>query len=87
MRWKSNIRQFLNRISVQLTKIPSSLLINIEKTLNRLITKFYGVNVIAAELRLSKTGSRSFNEKQCQQMQEKFGKLNLGEVFVSFTVN
>ena len=44
----------------------TSSLIKIEKTLNRPITKFYNsddVNVIAAELRLTKTRPTSFNKK------------------------
>ena len=47
-------------------KIHTSSLIKIEKTLNRLITKFYNsddVNVIAAELRLTKMRPTSFNKK------------------------
>ena len=50
----------------QFARIDASSLIKIEKTLNRLITKFYNsddVNVIAAELRLTKTRPTSFNKK------------------------
>ena len=52
---------------MQLARIHTSLLIKIEKTLNRPITKFYNgddVNVIATEIRLTKTRSTSFNRKQ-----------------------
>ena len=48
---------------VQFARIHTSSLINIEKILNRLITKFYNSddeNVIATELRLTKTRSTSF---------------------------
>ena len=54
-------------VTSQFTRIHTSSLINIEKILNRPITKFYngdGVNVIAAELRLTKTRPTSFYEKQ-----------------------
>ena len=50
----------------QFTKIHTSSPIDIEKILNRTITKFYNsddVNVIAPELRLTKTGSTSFYKK------------------------
>ena len=50
----------------QFTRIHTSSLINIEKILNRPITKFYNsddVNVIAAELRLTKTRPTSFYKK------------------------
>ena len=50
----------------QFPRIHTSLLIKIEKTLNRPITKFYNgddVNVIAAELLLPKTRPTSFNKK------------------------
>ena len=51
---------------IQFARIHTSSLIKIEKTLNRPITKFYNgddVNVIAAELRLTKTRPTSFNKK------------------------
>ena len=51
---------------VQSARIHTSSLINIEKILNRPITKFYNsddVNVIAAELRLTKTRLTSFYKK------------------------
>ena len=47
-------------------RIHASSLINIEKILNIPITKFYNgddVNVIAAELRLTKTRATSFYKK------------------------
>ena len=49
-----------------LLRVHTSSLINIGKTLNRPITKFYNsddVNVIAAELRLTKTRPTSFCKK------------------------
>ena len=61
----------------QFARIHTSSLNNIEKILNRPISKFYNsrdVNVIAAELRLSKTRPTSFYKKhnlyknQCQQI-------------------
>ena len=51
---------------VQFARIHTSSLINIEKFLNRPITKFYNgddVNVIVAELRLIKTRLTSFHKK------------------------
>ena len=51
---------------VQSARIHTSSLINIEKILNRPITKFYttdDVNVIAEELRLTKTRPTSFYKK------------------------
>ena len=57
---------FLANFILQFARIHTSSLINIEKTLNRPITKFYNgddVNVIAAELRLTKTRPTSFNKK------------------------
>ena len=51
---------------VQSARIHTSSLINIEKILNRPITKFYNsddVNMIAAELRLTKTRPTSFYKK------------------------
>ena len=48
---------------IQFARIHTSSLINIEKILNRPITKFYNsddVNVIAAELRLTKMRPTSF---------------------------
>ena len=51
---------------VQFARIHTGSLIKIEKTLNRPIIKFYNsddVNVIAAELRLTKTRPTSFNKK------------------------
>ena len=53
-------------LRIQFTRIHTSSLINIEKILNRPITKFYNsddVNVIAAELRLTKMRSTSFYKK------------------------
>ena len=50
----------------QFARIHTSSLIKIEKTLNRPITKFYNdddVNVIVAELQLTKTRPTSFNKK------------------------
>ena len=52
--------------TIQFARIHTSSLIKIEKTLNRPIAKFYNsddVNVTAAELRLTKTRSTSFNKK------------------------
>ena len=52
--------------TIQFARIHTSLLINTEKILNRPITKFYksdDVNVIAAELRLTKTRPISFYMK------------------------
>ena len=52
---------------VQFARIHISSLINIEKILNRPITKFCNgddVNVIAAELRLTKTRPTSFDKKR-----------------------
>ena len=52
---------------VQFVRIHTSSLINIDKILNRLITKFYNdddVNMIAAELRLTKMRSIPFYKKQ-----------------------
>ena len=51
----------------QFARIHTSSLNNIEKVLNRPITKFYNsdnVNVIAAELRLAKTRPISFYKKR-----------------------
>ena len=51
---------------MQFARIHTSSLMKIEKTLNRPITKFYNdddVNVIVAELRLTKTRPTSFNKK------------------------
>ena len=56
---------FMN-VATHLAKIHVSSHINIKKILNRPITKFYnsdGVNVIAAELRLTKTSPTSFYKK------------------------
>ena len=53
--------------TVQFATKHTSSLINIEKILNRPITKFYNgddVNMIAAELRLTKTRTTSFDKKQ-----------------------
>ena len=50
----------------QFVRIHTNSLINIEKTLNRPIPKFYNgddVNAIAAELRLTKTRTPSFYSK------------------------
>ena len=49
--------------SIQFARIHTSSLINIEKILNRSITKFYNsddLNLIAAELWLTKTRPTSF---------------------------
>ena len=51
---------------MQFARIHTSSLIKIEKTLNRPITKFYNsddINMIGAELRLTKTLPTSFNKK------------------------
>ena len=59
----------------QLARIHTRSLINIEKILNRLIAKFYNsddVNVIAAELRLTKTRRTSFYKKQYRRMEIRF---------------
>ena len=56
----------MTNIIKQFARIHTRSLIKIEKTLNRPITKFYNsddVNVIAAELRLTKTRPTSFNKK------------------------
>ena len=58
-------RQFA-RSKRQLARIHTSSLTNIEKIFNRPITKFYNsdyVNVIAAELRVTKTRPTSFYKK------------------------
>ena len=50
----------------QFARIHTSSLVKTEKTLNKPITKFYNgddVNVIAAELRLTKTRPTSFSKK------------------------
>ena len=50
----------------QFTRIHTSSLIKIKKTLNKPITKFYNgddVNVIPEELRLTKTRPTYFNKK------------------------
>ena len=55
--------------SIQFARIHTSSLISIENTLNIPITKFYNVadvHVIAAELRLTKTGTKFFYKKKCQ---------------------
>ena len=52
---------------IQFARIHTSSLIKIEKTLNKPITKFYhgdDVNVIAAELGLTKMRPTSFNKKR-----------------------
>ena len=54
-------------IILQFLRINPSSLINIEKNLNRLVPKFCNsddVNVIAVELRLTKTRPTSFYKKQ-----------------------
>ena len=53
-------------LASQFARIHKSSLINFEKILNRSITKFYNsgdVNVVAAELRLTKMRPSSFYEK------------------------
>ena len=55
-----------HRLMLQFARIHASSLINIEKILNRPITKFYNrddVNLIAVELHLSKTRPTSFYKK------------------------
>ena len=55
-----------NKLQIQFMRIHTSSIINIEKILNRPITKFYNgddVNKIAAELRLTKLRSTSFYKK------------------------
>ena len=68
----SNISQsscfntLFKRKTNQFTRIHTNSLINIEKILNRPVTKFYNrddVNMIAAELQLTKTRSTSFYKK------------------------
>ena len=77
----SNFGDSKTRGTIQFARIHTSLLINIEKILNRPITKFYNsddVNVIAAELRLTRTRPISFymkhnlSKKQWEQMYMKF---------------
>ena len=61
----------ISLLSIQFGRIHTSSLINVEKILNRPITKFYNrddVNVIAVELRLTKTRQTSFYKKQFQQI-------------------
>ena len=53
-------------LKIQFARIHTSSLTNIEKILNRPITKFYNgddVNVIAVELRLTRTRPSSFDKK------------------------
>ena len=66
-----------HQVTYSVCENPYKLTYQIEKTLNRPITKLYNandVNVIAAELRLTKTRPTSFNKKhifckkQCQRM-------------------
>ena len=68
--------QFIKITKWQFARIHTSSLINIEKILNRAITKFYNgddVNVIAAELRLTKTRLTSFHKKNaCSQAAIRF---------------
>ena len=55
------------KVSLQFARIHTSSLINTEKILNRPITEFYNgddVNMIAAELCLTKTRPTSFDKKQ-----------------------
>ena len=57
---------YLCSVAFTVWKIHTSSLINVEKILNRTITKFYNrddVNVIVAELRLTKTRPTSFYKK------------------------
>ena len=69
--WIEILREFQKSqcffaLTKQFARIHTSSLINIEKILNRPITKFYNsddVNVIAAELRLTKTRPISFYKK------------------------
>ena len=59
-------RVLISNVTIQFARIHTSSLIKTEKTFNRPITKFYNgddVNVIVAELRLTKTRSTSFNKK------------------------
>ena len=54
------------QLLIQFARIYTSPLINIEKILNRPIVNFYksdDINVIAAELRLTKTRPTSFYKK------------------------
>ena len=65
MKYKRDIRLH-HEIYIQFARIHTSSLINIEKILKKPITKFYNsddVNVIAAELRLTKTRPTSFYKK------------------------
>ena len=53
-------------LTKQFVKIHTSSLTNIEKILNRSTTEFYNgddINVVVAELRLTKTRPTSFNKK------------------------
>ena len=62
----THIKIYVLVYTKQFARIHTSSLINIEKILNRSITKFYNgddVIVIAAELRLTKTRSTSFYKK------------------------
>ena len=55
------------REDIQFTRIHTSSLINTEKIYNTPITKFYNgddINMIAAELQLTKTRPTSFYKKQ-----------------------
>ena len=61
----------ISLLSIQFGRIHTSSLINVEKILNRPITTLYNrddVNVIAVELRLTKTRQTSFYKKQFQQI-------------------
>ena len=78
-------------------RIHTSTFIKVERTLNRPVTKFFngnGINVIAAELRLTKTRPTSFYKKQFfiknnvnKVLQKIAWVLLKTEVFVWFTVN
>ena len=59
-------KKYTIAIITQFARIHTSSLINIEKILKRPISKIYNgdnVNVIAAELRLTKTRPTSFDKK------------------------
>ena len=59
------------KVATQFVRIHASFLMIIEKILNRLITKFYNsddVDVIAAELRPTKTRPTSFSKKQSETL-------------------
>ena len=65
--WPTVTKCFLPGCITQFARIHTSSLIKIEKILNRPITKFYNsddVNMIAAELRLTKTRPHSLYKRK-----------------------